>query len=95
MVRILLQAVRTTKLYRILTLYPLSCEIGLSRLGDWVFRRILDTDYGMKLDTSCGLMLATSVDGAWGDRDSYYLQNWAWFGTALHNSYLAPFDVVR
>jgi endoglucanase len=27
--------------------------------------------------------------GAWGDRNSYYLQNWAWFGTALYTHYLS------
>lgn len=27
-----------------------------------------------------------------GDRDSYYLQNWAWFGTALYHRQLAPFQ---
>jgi endoglucanase len=37
----------------------------------------------------------TYSNGAWGDRDSYYLQNWAWFGTALHKSYMAPFDAVK
>lgn len=26
-----------------------------------------------------------------GDQDSYYLQNWAWFGTALYEKHLAPF----
>ena len=33
--------------------------------------------------------------GVWADhagaRDSYYLQNWAWFGTALYHRQLAPF----
>jgi endo-1,4-beta-D-glucanase Y len=33
--------------------------------------------------------------GLWGDKDSYYLQNWAWFGTALYNRQLAPFEMVR
>ena len=28
--------------------------------------------------------------GIWGERDSYYLQNWAWFGTALYQGYLGP-----
>jgi len=48
--------------------------------------------------------IATAVDrklranyknGLWadnaGDQDSYYLQNWAWFGTALYERYLTPF----
>ena len=29
--------------------------------------------------------------GLWGDQSSYYLQNWAWFGTALYLGYLEPF----
>ncbi len=33
--------------------------------------------------------------GAWGERDSYYLQNWAWFGAALDSHYLGPFEKVR
>lgn len=28
--------------------------------------------------------------GVWGDKNSYYLQNWAWFGTALWDGYLEP-----
>jgi endoglucanase len=28
--------------------------------------------------------------GGWADRGSYYLQNWAWFGTALELRYLEP-----
>ena len=28
--------------------------------------------------------------GIWGEKDSYYLQNWAWFGTALYQGYLGP-----
>lgn len=38
---------------------------------------------------------ASLADGLWGDRDSYYLQNWAWFGTALDRRYLVPFDRLR
>jgi len=34
-------------------------------------------------------------NGIWGDKDSYYLQNWAWFGTALYRGYLGPFALVR
>jgi endo-1,4-beta-D-glucanase Y len=34
-------------------------------------------------------------DGFWGDRDRYYLQNWAWFGTALDRGDLTPFERVR
>ena len=35
--------------------------------------------------------LASIYDrGIWGEKDSYYLQNWAWFGTALYQGYLGP-----
>jgi hypothetical protein len=34
-------------------------------------------------------------NGVWADKDSYYLQNWAWFGTALYRGYLGPFELVR
>jgi len=30
--------------------------------------------------------------GIWGDKESYYLQNWGWFGTALYDNYLGPFQ---
>jgi len=33
--------------------------------------------------------------GLWGDQQSYYLQNWAWFGTALYDDYLGPFRLVQ
>lgn len=32
------------------------------------------------------------AEGLWGDRESYYLQNWAWFGTALRRRALTPFE---
>jgi endoglucanase len=38
---------------------------------------------------------AALSDGLWGDRDSYYLQNWAWFGTALRLRALLPFERVK
>ena len=38
---------------------------------------------------------AALSDGLWGDRESYYLQNWAWFGTALRLRALAPFERLR
>lgn len=38
-------------------------------------------------------------NGLWadhaGDQNSYYLQNWAWFGTALYEKYLAPFRPLK
>jgi endoglucanase len=33
--------------------------------------------------------------GIWGERDSYYLQNWAWFGTALYQGYLGPLRISQ
>lgn len=33
--------------------------------------------------------------GLWGDDKSYYLQNWAWFGTALEQGYWGPFEKFR
>jgi endoglucanase len=32
--------------------------------------------------------------GIWFDRDSYYIQNWAWFGVALYKTNLFPFEAV-
>ena len=37
----------------------------------------------------------TLRDGLWGDRQSYYLQNWAWFGTAVYEGRLAPLEAVK
>jgi len=31
--------------------------------------------------------------GIWSDRNRYYLQNWAWFGTALYNGFLGPIQI--
>jgi endoglucanase len=33
--------------------------------------------------------------GIWSDGDRYYLQNWAWFGTALYNGFLGPIELMR
>ena len=35
---------------------------------------------------------STYARGVWADDKSYYLQNWAWFGTVLYQHYLAPFE---
>jgi endoglucanase len=32
--------------------------------------------------------------GIWFDRDSYYIQNWAWFGLAVYKKSLGPFEAV-
>jgi endoglucanase len=31
--------------------------------------------------------------GIWSDRNRYYLQNWAWFGTAVYNGFLGPIQI--
>jgi endoglucanase len=33
--------------------------------------------------------------GIWGDRNKYYLQNWAWFGTAVYNGFLGPIQMMK
>jgi endo-1,4-beta-D-glucanase Y len=33
--------------------------------------------------------------GIWGEKNRYYLQNWAWFGTAVYNGYFGPFELVK
>jgi endoglucanase len=33
--------------------------------------------------------------GIWGDGDRYYLQNWAWFGTAVYSGFLGPLELVK
>ena len=30
-------------------------------------------------------------DGFWSERDRYYIQNWAWFGNALHDGSIEIF----
>lgn len=42
-----------------------------------------------------GRLQANFRDGIWFDRQSYYIQNWVWFGTALQNDYLVPFKQSR
>jgi endoglucanase len=34
------------------------------------------------------------ANGAWAEKDSYYIQNWAWFGAASYLKYFAPFEKV-
>ena len=38
---------------------------------------------------------STYTAGIWADADSYYIQNWAWFGTALYERYLDPFATLK
>jgi len=42
-----------------------------------------------------GRLQANFRDGIWFDRQSYYIQNWAWFGMALQQNYLVPFEQSR
>ncbi len=35
---------------------------------------------------------AAYAQGIWADRNSYYLQNWAWFGTAVYSGFLGPLE---
>ena len=42
-----------------------------------------------------GRLQANFRNGVWFDRQSYYIQNWAWFGTALQENYLVPFKQSR
>ena len=37
---------------------------------------------------------STFRQGNWADKNSYYLQNWAWFGTALYQKYVTPFELL-
>ena len=52
------------------------------------------------VDQTTGRTIAQHLEskytaGVWGDKESYYLQNWAWFGTALYDNYLGPFRLVQ
>jgi endoglucanase len=40
-------------------------------------------------------LAASYSQGIWGDRDKYYLQNWAWFGTAVYNGFLGPIQMMK
>jgi endoglucanase len=33
--------------------------------------------------------------GIWGDKNRYYLQNWAWFGTAMYDGVLGPIQAIK
>jgi endoglucanase len=39
-------------------------------------------------------LAATYSQGIWSNRNSYYLQNWAWFGTAVYSGYLGPLAIL-
>jgi endoglucanase len=59
------------------------------------------------MDMLSALMCATHDDtmhtklnsiyssGIWGDKDRYYLQNWAWFGTAVYTGFWGPLELIR
>jgi endoglucanase len=40
-------------------------------------------------------LAAAYSGGIWGDRNKYYLQNWAWFGTAVYNGFLGPIQSIN
>ncbi|MGH7554947.1 MAG: glycosyl hydrolase family 8, partial [Longimicrobiales bacterium] len=65
----------------------------LAALGPAI--RPLRTDISTAIERK---LRANYKNGIWadnaGDQDSYYLQNWAWFGTALYERYLAPFTTA-
>lgn len=46
--------------------------------------RVLSPDVAAAMNTKLQTVYA---HGIWGEDDSYYLQNWAWFGTALYLGY--------
>ena len=49
---------------------------------------VRDATMSQKIDAAYSM-------GMWGDRNSYYLQNWAWFGAALYHDFVGPFELVR
>ena len=49
-------------------------------------------DVGESMNARLQRMLS---EGFWGDRESYYLQNWAWFASALQRRQLSPFERLR
>jgi endoglucanase len=49
--------------------------------------RLVDAPAAKRMERKLASIYAR---GVWGERDSYYLQNWAWFGTALYEGYLGP-----
>jgi len=38
---------------------------------------------------------AAYAQGIWSDKTRYYLQNWAWFGSALYSGFLGPMQLVK
>ena len=70
-------------------LAPYEATEMLTALGPAI--RPLRPDIAAAVDRK---LRANYKNGLWadnaGDQDSYYLQNWAWFGTALSERYLAP-----
>lgn len=38
---------------------------------------------------------STYSQGMWSDPNSYYIQNWAWFGTALYRNFLGTLDLIK
>jgi len=38
---------------------------------------------------------AAYSQGIWADKTSYYLQNWAWFGSAVYVGFLGPLELLK
>jgi endo-1,4-beta-D-glucanase Y len=38
---------------------------------------------------------STYSQGVWADGNKYYLQNWAWFGTAVYTDFLGPLQLLK
>ena len=49
--------------------------------------RLVDASVATRIEQK---LASIHARGIWGEKDSYYLQNWAWFGTALYQEYLGP-----
>ena len=49
--------------------------------------RLVDASAATRIEQK---LASIHARGIWGETDSYYLQNWAWFGTALYQEYLGP-----
>jgi cellulose synthase (UDP-forming) len=52
--------------------------------------RLVDAPAAARIERKLASIYAL---GIWGERDSYYLQNWAWFGAALYQGYLGPLRI--
>jgi len=49
--------------------------------------RLVDASGAARIEHKLASIYA---QGIWGEKDSYYLQNWAWFGAAVNQGYMGP-----